>query len=340
MLVDEDGAMTCMISGGCLEPTIAEIARQVIETNEPVVRHFDLEEDVVWGLGIGCGGSVDVYIEPLETISPVDVWLEDVRDGRAVALATVIGTSLPGEIPVGAHLLIREEGSLRGTLGSSVLDDAVRQVVEEKFRELMPRSETRTFSPTPGETAEVFIDVSVPPSELVIFGAGHDAIPLVALGVGQGYRVSVVDARPAFVTAERFPGARLVIAHPSELKNRVVLGPRSYVVIMNHHLERDRACLRFALESVAPYVGVLGPRSRFEKLAEGLRREGFELTDDHRARIYSPVGLDVGADSPEEVALSILAEILAVRNHHVGGFLRQRTGRIHSPAGGAEASAA
>lgn len=340
MLIDEDGAMTCMISGGCLEPTIAEIARTVIETNKPVIRHFDLEEDVVWGLGIGCGGSVDVYIEPLETVSPVDVWLEDLREGKAVALTTVIETSAPGEILVGARMLVREDGSLRGTLGSSVLDEAVCLVVEQKFRELMPRSETRRFSLATGETADVFVDVSVPPSELVIFGAGHDAIPLVALGLGQGYRVAVVDARPAFVTSERFPGAKLVVAHPTEFKDRVLLGPRSYVVIMNHHLERDRACLRFALESAAPYVGVLGPRSRFERLVEGLREEGFEVTRDHRARVYNPVGLDVGADSPEEVALSILAEILAVRNHHAGGFLRQRPGRIHAPAEGAQASVA
>lgn len=340
MLIDEDGAMTCMISGGCLEPTIAEIARTVMETNEPVIRHFDLEEDVVWGLGIGCGGSVDVFIEPLEVVSPVDVWLEDLREGKAATLATVIETSARGEVSVGARMLVREDGSLRGTLGSSELDETVRRVVEQKFRELMPRSETRRFSLPTGETADVFIDVTVPPSELVIFGAGHDAIPLAALGLGQGYRVVVVDARPAFVTSERFPGAKLVVAHPGEFADRVVLGPRSYIVIMNHHLERDRACLRFALESAAPYVGVLGPRSRFERLVEGLREEGFELTDDRRARVYNPVGLDVGADSPEEIALSILAEILAVRNRHAGGFLRQRPGRIHAPAEGAEASAA
>lgn len=340
MLIDEDGAMTCMISGGCLEPTIAEIARTVMETNEPVIRHFDLEEDVVWGLGIGCGGSVDVFIEPLEVVSPVDVWLEDLREGKAATLATVIETSARGEVSVGARMLVREDGSLRGTLGSSELDETVRRVVEQKFRELMPRSETRRFSLPTGETADVFIDVTVPPSELVIFGAGHDAIPLAALGLGQGYRVVVVDARPAFVTSERFPGAKLVVAHPGEFTDRVVLGPRSYIVIMNHHLERDRACLRFALESAAPYVGVLGPRSRFERLVEGLREEGFELTDDRRARVYNPVGLDVGADSPEEIALSILAEILAVRNRHAGGFLRQRPGRIHAPAEGAEASAA
>jgi xanthine/CO dehydrogenase XdhC/CoxF family maturation factor len=339
MLIDEDGAMTCMISGGCLEPTIAEIAQTVLRTGEPVVRHFDLEEDVVWGLGIGCGGSIDVFIEPLEMVSPLDSWMRELSAGRAVALATVIEVSGTDMITPGARMLVREDGWIAGTLGPAELDKAVRRVIDEKFHELLPRAETRLFSLPTGEKAEVFIDVSTPPPELVVFGAGHDAIPLVALGVRQGYRVVVVDARSAFLTADRFPGARLIVAHPPEFKDRVVLGPRSYVVIMNHHLERDRACLRFAFDSAAPYIGVLGPRSRYIKLIEGLRQEGVAITEAAEARVYNPVGLDIGADSPEEVALSILGEILAVRTRHAGGFLRQRGGRIHEPANAAVESA-
>jgi xanthine/CO dehydrogenase XdhC/CoxF family maturation factor len=332
MLIDEDGAMTCMISGGCLEPEIAEMAKTIIREGGLALRHFNLDEDVLWGLGIGCGGSIDVYIEPMKTEPLMNLWTTAVKEEHAAALATIIEASAGAGIAIGTRMFVPEAGKPAGTLGHETLDHAVIEAAHQKFQQLYPRSETRRFNLVGDQTADVFIDVSVPSPELVIFGAGHDAMPLAAFGVKQGYKVSVVDARPAFATSGRFPGANVIVAHPAEFQDKVTLGPRSYVVIMNHYLERDSASLRLALESVAPYVGVLGPRSRYAKLLSDLRNDGVEPTKAQLARVHNPVGLDVGADSPEEVALSILGEILAVRNNHAAGFLRNREGGIHKPS--------
>jgi len=302
MLIDENGSTTCMISGGCLEPEIAENAKKVIANRQPVIRHLDLDEDVVWGLGIGCGGTIDVYIAPLEAEPLLDAWVSAVKEERAAVVATAIEVSAGSGISVGARMFVPQDGPPLGTLGQERLDQAVIELAGQKFQQLYPRSETRRFTLWDGETVDVFVDVSVPPPELVIFGAGHDALPVAAFGVQIGYKVTVVDARPAFATTERFPGATVIVAHPEEFPEQVRLGPRSYVVIMNHHVVRDEASLRFALESVAPYIGVLGPHSRYMRLLDDLRREGFEPTKEQLAHVYNPVGVDIGAESPEEVA--------------------------------------
>jgi xanthine/CO dehydrogenase XdhC/CoxF family maturation factor len=333
MLIDEEGTTTCMISGGCLEPEIAEQAKTVMANRQPVIRHLNLDEDILWGLGIGCGGTIDVYIEPIEDGPLFDTWMSAVKEERVVVVATAIEVSAGSGLAVGARMVVPEDGPPLGTLGRPGLDQAVIEAAGQKLKQLDPRSETRWFTLPDGEYVDVFLDVNVPAPELVIFGAGHDAIPLAAFAVQLGYKVTVVDARPAFATTERFPGATVVVAHPEEFQEQVRLGPRSYVVIMNHHVVRDEAALRFALESVAPYIGVLGPRSRYLRLLDDLRREGFEPTKEPLARVYNPVGLDTGAESPEEVANSIVSEILAIRKGHGGGFLRNRQGAVHAPRG-------
>jgi xanthine/CO dehydrogenase XdhC/CoxF family maturation factor len=334
MVVDEDGTMTCMISGGCLEPEIAEHAKTVMANKQPMIRHLDLDEDILWGLGIGCGGTIDVYIEPVAAGPLVDAWMTALREERAVVMATAIEVSTGAGLSVGAQMLVPEDGPPLGTLGQESLDQAVVELAGQKLRQLYPYSETRRFTLPDGEWGDVFIDVNIPAPELAIFGAGHDAIPVATFGVQLGYKVTVVDARPAFATTERFPGATVIVAHPAEWPEQVRLGHRSYVVIMNHHVVRDEASLRFALESSAPYIGVLGPRSRYTRLLDDLRREGFEPAKERLAHVYNPVGLDVGAESPEEVANSILSEMLAVRRGYTAGFLRNRDGGVHAPSRG------
>jgi xanthine/CO dehydrogenase XdhC/CoxF family maturation factor len=179
---------------------------------------------------------------------------------------------------------------------------------------------------------DLFFDVSAPPPELVIFGAGYDAVPLAQQAWALGYDVTVVDVRDAFLTADRFPHGTLVSAHFSRFGEAVRLTGRSFVVVMNHHLERDRECLRFALGSDAPYIGVLGPRSRYQKLRRALDADGIAFDAAALSRVRSPVGLAVGAETPEEIAVSILAEMLAVQRGFDGGFLTGRETSLHRPA--------
>lgn len=258
-------------------------------------------------------------------------WLRCLREGRAAVLARLLESSSP-DLPAGARLFIPEEGDPMGDLGDPSLNRQVIDRAREKLSALYPRSETCPVALPGGEQVQVFYDINLPPFELMIFGAGHDAVPVARFARELGFRTTVVDPRPAYATGERFPGSRIILADRSSWEEKVTIGRRTFVLVMNHHLERDRAAIRFALNSPAPYVGVLGPKSRRERMLESLEKEGVRFGMEQLSRMYSPVGLDIGAETPEEVAISILAEMLAFRSGHAGGFLREQSrNKIHQP---------
>ena len=316
IVVREDGSYACLLSGGCLEPVVAEIAAQVLESGQPVIREYDLEEDSIWSLALGCTGAVDIYIERLEDDPVTREWLAILGGTQAAVLVKELS---------GAHgrLLVREHDTA-GSLGDEMLDREAIGRARARMRAPFAASGSEEIGPT-----EVFFDVTLPAPALVIFGAGPDAEPLARLGWELGFTATVVDVRAAFLTHERFPHARLISAHFSRFHEALDLDRRSYAVIMNHHLERDRESLRFALGSTAAYVGALGPRSRFQKLLSGLHEQGIVLDPAQVARVHSPVGLALGAESPEEIAVSIMGEILAIQRGFDGGFLAGRDGSLH-----------
>jgi xanthine dehydrogenase accessory factor len=332
MLIREDGSHVCMLSGGCLEPEVVMGAKFVIEDRKPSLTGYDLTEDITWGLGIGCGGSVDIYVEPvLEDDVLLTAWLGLLERAELGVLATVLPATVTGVPSAGlGRLLVREDGSTMGDLELE-LQPQILEAARTMMHALYPRAETKRFKRADGSSVDVFLDASAPAPELVIFGAGHDAIPLSARAVDLGWIVKVVDSRARFLHPERFPGANLITAEPSELEAHISLGPRSFVMVMNHHLERDRICLRFALESATPYIGVLGPRKRFLEALDDLRKASFEPDATQLEKVRNPVGLDIGAESPSEVALSIMSELIAVRRGFGGGILNGRAGRIHDP---------
>jgi xanthine/CO dehydrogenase XdhC/CoxF family maturation factor len=225
-----------------------------------------------------------------------------------------------------ARLLVREEDVL-GTVGSSALDLEAAASARERLRAVFPQSGPERIG---GE--ELFFEVSSRPPELVVFGAGSDAEPLARQAWDLGFSVTVVDVREVFLTADRFPHASLVPTHFTRFGESVRLTGRSFAVIMNHHLERDRECLRFAIESPAAYVGVLGPRSRYTRLLAGLREDGYVPEAAKLTRVRNPVGLALGAETPEEIAMSILGEMLALQRGFDGGFLDGRETTLHRPA--------
>jgi xanthine dehydrogenase accessory factor len=329
MLIDADGGQVCMISGGCLEQEVGEVARQVMESGQGVLKFFDLDEEVVWGLGLGCGGAVDVYIEPLDSGTEFEAWLETVQAQKAGVLATILNVREGSSFRKASRLFIAEDSTVSGNLGHESLNTQLLECAKEKMSQLYPRSETKTFKAN-DEAIEVFIDVNVPPPELAIFGAGHDAMPLASYATKLGFRVSVIDARHAFVTPERFPNATLVRTHPSGFVEKVTLTPRTYVVLMNHHLERDKDSLAFALTKNVPYIGVLGPRVRFERMLNTLKEENRMPTTKELAVVRNPIGVDIGADTPDEIAVSVMSELIALRGNYKAGFLNERGGRIHA----------
>jgi xanthine dehydrogenase accessory factor len=314
MLVRPDATTVCSLSGGCLEPDVAQRALEVMRTGQPSRVAYDLEEDTVWGLGLGCGGSVEVYLEPL-TDPLLKTFLRSLEGEGPSLLATVLSG--------GRGRLLYREGRWEGEAEPEDLEKHIKATGERLMEAQMPRAKLLAV-----EEAKVFFDPHVPPLELVLFGGGHDAIPLAELARRFGFKVTVVDPRAAYLHEGNFPGARLVRSHPESLREGL-LGPRSYAVIMNHHLERDRKTLAYALRSQAPYIGVLGPRERFTKLKEALEAEGLSFDPEVLTRLHNPVGLDLGAEGPEEIALAVVGEVLAVARGYEGGFLRKRPGKIH-----------
>lgn len=320
MLVLDDASQVCMLSGGCLEGEVVEAALGVIASGVPEVVHYDLSEDATWGLGLGCGGSVDVRLERVEP-GPVSLaWYAALRDGRAAARCVPLGADGQAE-----ELLVQEDG-VQGQLSDPDLHAFAVQAARSRLATRDPRAATVTAP----DGREVFIDVNAPALELLIYGAGHDAQPLCSQAQALGYRVTVVDPRSAYLTPGRFPGAVLLPLSPEELQGGLELSSRVQAVIMNHHLDRDRLCLRHALGSRAAFVGVLGPRSRYAQLLSALAEEGFEATPEQLERVHSPVGLSLGAEAPEEVAMSILSELMSWRRGAAGTPLNGHEGPIHN----------
>jgi xanthine dehydrogenase accessory factor len=319
MLVRRDGTYECSLSGGCFEPSVADAAARVIDTGEPVVVSYDLADDSIWGLGIGCTGVVDIRIERLEDDAIMRAWLTILERGDAAVLVTPL-SNLSGRMIVG------EAGVIAGELSEAVAEqEAVAQACS-RLRAPYPASGPESIGRT-----EVFYEVTLPPPDLVIFGAGHDAAPVARLAWSLGFTVTVVDVRETFLVPDRFPGATLVCAHFSEFADRVKPRAGAFMLVMNHHVVRDQESLRFSLESDAGCIGVLGPRSRYDKLLAGLAAQGYAPDVSKASRVRSPVGLSLGAETPDEVAVSIVGEILAIQRGFEGGFLSGSVRSLHRP---------
>ena len=315
------------ISGGCLERDV--LGKAWWRTREgPLVVTYDstsADDEETWTFGLGCNGRVDVLLERLPASGeahPLDFIARCLETRRSGVMATVFR----GEA-VGRRLLLAADG-VRSDLVTGPLRDAVHSAAEAVAREGRTRAER-----IEGATGvhEVLLEVVRPPRSLVIFGTGQDAVPLVRLAAALGFHLTVVSNTSGGAPAELFQEANVrLTASPSAIREKLRLEPDSAVVIMTHNLGHDRGYLRFALESECAYVGILGPRARTERLLTELSEAGFQPTDARRAALYSPIGLHLGAEQPEEIALSILAEVEARFSGADAQSLRLRPGPIHS----------
>lgn len=315
MLVLPDDRMVGLLSGGCLEGDLLEHTRVVREEGRPRLVRYDHrgEDDLVWGLGLGCAGALDILLEPVAPDAPGPLpWLGRwVRTGETGALAT----GLEGA-DLGRHRALREGGSPEGPLAGA--DEALAAALASGRGGRLRLA-----------SGEVWLEVFRPPLRLTVFGAGPDVEPVARLAIGLGWDLTVVDGRPAYARPERFPEARVVLAEPAAAPAAAGIDAGTFVLVMTHHYLHDRELLRQLLLTPAHYVGVLGPRRRTEDLLEDLRGEGLHADEGQLGRLHAPAGLDLGAEAPEEIALAIVAEIQAVSAGRGGGWLRDRKGPIH-----------
>jgi xanthine dehydrogenase accessory factor len=327
MVIAEEGDGVGSITAGCLEEEVLALAEDVLADGRPRLETFDLTgDDDVWGLGVGCNGVIDILLEPLDgSYRPV---VDAHEGGGDIAVLTVLEGG--ADTRQGDRVYARPEN---GALDVDApgwpewLVDALAGPAAELLDS--DTSDTLSFG-RDGETVDVFVDSVTAPPDLVIFGTGHDVAPVVDLASQVDFRVTVAGFRGATATEERFPAADEVIStSPADVRRALDLDGTTYAVVMTHNFIDDRITLEELLESPVPYIGLLGPRERFEEIREECRAEGREFTEAELERIYTPAGLDLGGGTPFHIAQSIAAEVTAVRYGREPKHLKEREGHIH-----------
>jgi xanthine dehydrogenase accessory factor len=323
MLIDENGYGIGTVSGGCLEADVLERAKRVLETDEPTVITYDTskDENSVFGLSMGCRGIVRILLEPIEEDHILTRTFQMILEERwKQSMATVISSSrdiIGGRFFYSALEQYDFENLPKDLEGFNDINDDLL-----KFFRSEEKSTILHYS-TNEDDFELFFENLNPPLNLIIFGAGYDALPLIKFAKELGWRVTAIDHRATFANAERLPEVdEIVTANIEDLDDNFFQEENSVAVIMTHNYNRDRDILPRLLQSKCLYIGALGPKKRTEKI---LAETGASWTEN----LHAPVGLDIGADSPEAIALSIVAEIQAVLKNRNGGFLRERNGSIY-----------
>jgi hypothetical protein len=343
MLLTGDGWVDGSLSGGCLEGDVIRKAWWRTENGPSVVTYDSMnadasnsdesDDEIAWGLG--CNGIVEALLERLtpETrwhLTILSQWLTERSVGVVATIIRRESDSGSQSVRIGQRLTLSASGEVQTDIPDPLLCQILRESAETALRE--SRSLWRTFPVAEGGTAEAFFEFVAPPLSLLLFGAGHDAVPLTRLAkLHLGWRVTVVDTRAARPRPERFPDADSVITcaatDTASLQALLATESPDAVVLMTHNYHDDAALIRPVLSTDTGYIGILGPRSRAERLLQ--ESLGASLTD-FPERIYAPVGLDIGADNPEAIALAIVAEIQASSAGRQGGMLRARQGPIHA----------
>jgi xanthine dehydrogenase accessory factor len=315
VVVGPDGATTGIISGGCLEREIAHHAAGVLRSGRPVVVQLAAARgEDLFGTGAGCGGTVHVLVQRVDPRDPapraLNLLAQAAGSDYPHALATVFRAegTLAGE--VGRHLLVGPDGAARGSVADAALREALVRAGERTLEDGRPEALTLAL---PGGEVEALVERILPPVRLAVFGGGPDVEALVRQGAAVGWHVLVAGTRPVAELRAAFPAAAewVSLVHAEQVAERVRLTPRTAAVVTTHNYVRDRALVEALLHSPAPYVGVIGSRQRFRDLLADLRGSGAPVGTARR-RLFGPAGLDLGAETPEEIALSVVAEAHAV----------------------------
>jgi len=339
MFVGEGGRILGSVTiGGCVDARVIEEAEAILTRRTGKRLTMALGDEEAGELGLTCGGNVDVLIDFIDFSDPTDSLVrlherayQEIKAGRRTALVTLIDPSADDQASFRKRMLIDENGSVHGNF----IESAREQIIQDA-RGLMTtgKSQMRSYE-VDGKAVDVFIEVFGPPFPLIIFGGSHVAIPLVSMAKLLGLRTVVVDGRPRFANRERFPDAdEVIVGIPSEVTERLTLDATTSIVLLTHDYKYEVPVLKRALSTDCGYIGLLGSRRRGKAILDLLREQGIEERQLQRVRV--PVGLNIGAATAPEIAVSILSEILAVRNGRFGGSLSEAdqfpTGTVKSSA--------
>ncbi len=331
MLVTDEGEMTGAISGGCLEGDALRKALLVINQQQSRLVTYDTsdEDDVTIGVQLGCAGIIHVLMEPLDFNRPNPMQLLEkiaAKRQKAVLVTLFNAGDRKGSQP-GTCLLLEEDGSLSGDLA----DEALKKILQEDAKSAMRNGRSLSMKyETAAGSISAFLEVVIPAVSLVIIGAGNDAMPLVEMADTLGWEATVVDGRPSHAKAERFTAAcQVLVSKPEKVLEQIPIDEQTVFVLMTHNYNYDLAMLRALLQTKARYIGALGPRKKLDRMLREIQKGGVKLTEEQLGRVFGPVGLEIGAETAEEIALSVLAEIKAVLAGKTGQSLREKQDEIH-----------
>jgi xanthine dehydrogenase accessory factor len=322
MLITDDGRWLGSISGGCLEGDALRKARQVMNDQQPITVTYDTNEESNQNLGInlGCNGIIDVLIEPASNV--IQLFEQFIGSSEPLALATIFSESGRAD-----KLLINHDQKEIHSFQDAELNQKVKKDLSELF--VTKKSAVKKYFHR-GKEIEIFLEFIQPSLKLILFGAGVDARPVSQLAKSMGWDVEVTDECIAHIAPIFFPAADKISLCQREFVDRdFIITPYTACVLMSHNYEYDRDVLKKLIDSPASYIGIMGPRKRFDKMVKELKDQGIQMDDHDLSRIYSPIGLDIGAEAPDEIALSLIAEIQTKFSNRTAGFLKDRVVPIH-----------
>jgi xanthine dehydrogenase accessory factor len=342
MLVDDTGQLTGAISGGCLEGDAYRKSMLVLSQRKSKLVTYDTtdDDDARLGLGLGCNGIIQVLIEPIhpsDPNNPIELLKALVSKRQKAVLVTLFTLENKQEEQPGTCLLWREEGAIvaeRNPVKNFLQTGphALQKVLlEDAQRVLADKASSFKNYVSDRQNLTAFIEYRQPPVSLVVFGAGNDVVPLVGMADILGWETTVIDGRPSYAKAERFmPGCRVRVSKPEKALEHITIDEQTVFVLMTHNYTYDLAMLRALIGLKVAYIGSLGPRKKLGRMLDELKEEGLGVSEAEVSCLYGPSGLDIGAETPEEIALSILAEIKAVLAGRSGQSLRNNGDVIHS----------
>jgi xanthine dehydrogenase accessory factor len=348
MLVGEDGTMVGTVGGGCLEADVWAEAQRVLKKDVSKIAAFILTEQHAGESGLNCGGKVEIFIEPVVPARMEAVFEEIARiraQGEKGAIASVISSRIPPAMKDKAKLVLRADGTVVGRLGEGgFIEEYVRQKAEDVMREdyltvlqvEVGEDDAQRWGLDPGDTLDVFVEPIVAIPTLYLFGGGHVSLQIAKIATMVGFKTVVIDDRPAFANKERFPMADATLVEDlTTVFERLNIDDQSYIVAVTRGHQHDEPVVEQAIRTSARYIGMIGSKRKITRMWKKLIERGADR--DRLAQVHAPIGLEIGADTPEEIAVSIVAQLIQARR---GPKDRKRLSNYERVSAVAQASSA
>lgn len=333
MLIADNGQLTGAISGGCLEGDALRKALLAMAEQKPNLVTYDTmdDDDAKFGVGLGCNGIIQVLIEPIdanEPNNPIQLLEEIVRKRQQAVLVTLFSLQQKKSTQQGTCILLKEDGTILEKNNHLQLQDIL---LADATAAMENKQSVFKNYVTPQKEVTAFIEMIQPALSLIVIGAGNDVIPLTKMADILGWETTVIDGRAANANKDRFETAcKIIVAKPENVLSQISIDRQTVFLLMTHNFNYDKAMLKELIQRDIVYIGMLGPIKKLERIIHEFKEEGLDLNEQQRAVIHSPVGLDIGAETPEEIALSIVAEIKAALAGKNGKPLKEFSTTIHS----------